>query len=148
MQSQINKLPHAELTVKLLPTSKNLVKASSDSFSILLTEAHWRFEFDDTVPRSISADNYTLLFQPERIRKRSWLSDKCNKLRKKRNCQYLRTRCAASSVAGFRDTLSLTSSIPINSPTPLQKRTKDTSVHFLLWECCMLLQYWYSIRSQ
>ncbi len=66
--SQIHQLPHAELTVKLLPTSENLVNACRGSLSILNTEAHWRFEFDDTVPRSIGAHNYTLLFQPEQIK--------------------------------------------------------------------------------
>ncbi len=121
--SQIHQLPHAELIVQL-PTSENLVNACRGSLSILNTEAHWRFEFDDTVPRSIGAHNYTLLFQPEQIKMDSWLSGNCSQLRKNRNGQYLRTRCAASSVAGFLDARSLTSSIPINSPTPLQKEQK------------------------
>lgn len=76
--SQINQLPHAELTDKLLPTSEHLVNACRDSLSILNTEAHWRFEFDDTVPRSISAHNYTLFFQPEQIKMGSWLSGNCS----------------------------------------------------------------------
>lgn len=76
--SQINQLPHAELTVKLIPTSENLVNACRGSLSILNTEAHWRFEFDDTVPRSICAHNYTLLFQPEQIKMDSWLSGNCS----------------------------------------------------------------------